>query len=108
MAREFAPRPVVYRTLDLKSNEYAGLEGGAEYEAAEENPMLGLRGCSRYLRDPESFRLELRAVARVFEEGLGNLRVMLPFGRFPRELAQCRRWAEGGPHAASAGSRRCG
>ena len=93
VARAFAPRPVVYRTLDLKSNEYAGLEGGAEYEAAEENPMLGLRGCSRYLRDPESFRLELRAVARVFEEGLDNLRVMLPFVRFPRELAQCRRWA---------------
>jgi pyruvate,water dikinase len=94
VARAFAPRPVIYRTLDLKSNEYAGLAGGEEYETAEENPMLGLRGCSRYLRDPESFRLELRAVGRVMAQGLDNLRVMLPFVRFPREILQCRRWAE--------------
>ena len=57
VAEAFNPRPVIYRTLDLKSNEYAGLQGGSEYEAREENPMLGLRGCSRYLSDPESFRL---------------------------------------------------
>jgi pyruvate,water dikinase len=94
VARAFAPRPVVYRTLDLKSNEYAGLEGGAEHEPAEANPMLGLRGCSRYLRDPDSFRLELRAVARVLEAGLHNVRLMLPFVRFPRELATCRQWVD--------------
>lgn len=94
VARAFAPRPVVYRTLDLKSNEYAELEGGAQYEDPEENPMIGLRGCSRYLHDPETFRLELRAVARVFESGLRNVRLMLPFVRFPHELAQCRQWVE--------------
>jgi pyruvate,water dikinase len=94
VARAFDPRPVVYRTLDLKSNEYIGLEGGDQYEAGEENPMLGFRGCSRYLADEESFRLELRAVKRAMESGLGNIKVMLPFVRFPRELAKCRKWAE--------------
>lgn len=90
VARAFAPRPVLYRTLDLKSNEYAGLEGGEQYEEKEENPMLGFRGCSRYGEDAESFQLELRAVRRVHESGLRNVKVILPFVRFPQELAQCR------------------
>lgn len=94
VARAFAPRPVLYRTLDLKSNEYAGLEGGAAHEDAEENPMIGYRGCSRYLDDPETFRLELRAVRRVLEAGLDNVRLLLPFVRFPEELARCRAWVE--------------
>jgi len=94
VARLFSPRPVLYRTLDLKSNEYAGLEGGAAYETREENPMLGLRGASRYLRDPECFRLELEAVSRVLGAGLDNLKLMLPFVRFARELIQCRTWVE--------------
>jgi len=94
VARAFEPRPVVYRTLDLKSNEYIGLEGGDRFEVNEENPMLGFRGCSRYLADEKSFRLELRAVKRAIDSGLGNIKVMLPFVRFPRELAQCRSWAE--------------
>lgn len=93
VAEAFFPRPVVYRTLDLKSNEYIGLEGGDRYEVGEENPMLGFRGCSRYLADEESFRLELRAVRRVIDSGLGNVKIMLPFVRFPRELEQCRKWA---------------
>jgi len=94
VAKAFAPRPIVYRTLDLKSNEYAGLEGGANYEDQEENPMLGFRGCSRYLDDVESFRLELQALKRVLDCGLHNIRMMLPFVRFPREIAQCREWIE--------------
>jgi len=93
VARAFYPRPVVYRTLDLKSNEYIGLEGGNLYEVQEENPMLGFRGCSRYLADEESFRLELRAVKRVIDSGLGNVKIMLPFVRFPRELERCHDWA---------------
>ena len=93
VAEAFFPRPVVYRTLDLKSNEYIGLEGGKLYEVSEENPMLGFRGCSRYLADEESFRLELRAVKRVIVSGLSNVKIMLPFVRFPRELEQCRKWA---------------
>lgn len=92
VAEAFHPRPVIYRTLDLKSNEYAGLQGGSDYEEREENPMLGLRGCSRYLSDPESFRLELRAVGRVRDAGLRNVKVMLPFVRFPQEVARCREW----------------
>jgi pyruvate,water dikinase len=94
VAQAFFPRPVVYRTLDLKSNEYIGLEGGNRYETQEENPMLGFRGCSRYLADPESFRLELSAVKKVIDGGLGNVKIMLPFVRFPRELEQCRQWVE--------------
>ena len=94
VAKAFFPRPVIYRTLDLKSNEYVGLEGGEEYESAEENPMLGLRGCSRYVDDEESFRLELRAVKQVIGAGLGNVKIMLPFVRFPSELAKCRSWVE--------------
>jgi len=93
VAQAFFPRPVVYRTLDLKSNEYIGLEGGNLYEVQEENPMLGFRGCSRYLADEESFRLELRAVKRVIDSGLGNVKIMLPFVRFPRELELCSGWA---------------
>lgn len=92
VATAFHPRPVTYRTLDLKSNEYAQLDGGAEFEQAEENPMLGFRGCSRYVDNPESFRLELRAVKRVIESGLDNIRLMVPFVRFPRELENCHQW----------------
>jgi pyruvate,water dikinase len=92
VAQAFFPRPVIYRSLDLKSNEYASLEGGEEYEEKEENPMLGHRGCSRYVAHPESFRLELRALARARARGLTNLKLMLPFVRFPEELAQCRAW----------------
>ena len=90
VARDFYPRPVTYRTLDLKSNEYAGLLGGDKFEEHEENPMLGLRGCARYLASPASFRLELRAVKHVRESGLTNVRLMVPFVRFPGELVQCR------------------
>jgi pyruvate,water dikinase len=90
VARAFFPRPVVYRTLDLKSNEYAGLEGGEAFEKPEANPMLGFRGCSRYREEAASFRLELDAVRRVIESGLTNVRLMLPFVRFPAELAACR------------------
>ncbi len=94
VAQAFFPRPVVYRTLDLKSNEYVELEGGKQYEPSEENPMMGFRGCSRYMEDEESFRLELRAVKRVIDSGLTNVKIMLPFVRFPRELEQCRHWIE--------------
>lgn len=92
VAEAFAPRPVLYRTLDLKSNEYAGLEGGKDFEQKEENPMIGFRGTARYLREPEVFRLELRALRQARHKGHRNLRLMLPFVRFPSELEQCRAW----------------
>ncbi|MBZ5703217.1 MAG: hypothetical protein LAN84_15390 [Acidobacteriia bacterium] len=94
VAAAFAPRPVIYRTLDLKSNEYAGLDGGAAYEQKEENPMLGYRGCSRYVAEPECFRLELQAVRRARAQGFDNIKLMLPFVRLPEELRQCRAWIE--------------
>jgi pyruvate, water dikinase len=80
----FAPHPVIVRLSDFKSNEYANLIGGSNYEPHEENPMIGFRGASRYV-DPSfaaSFALECRAMKKVREEmGLTNAWVMIPFVR---------------------------
>jgi pyruvate,water dikinase len=78
------PRPVIVRLSDFKSNEYANLVGGREFEPAEENPMLGLRGASRYYsaRYRDGFALECRAIRRLREElGFGNVIVLVPFCR---------------------------
>jgi pyruvate, water dikinase len=85
-ARAFDPRPVVYRTTDFKTNEYSGLKGGEKYEQSEENPMIGYRGASRYVRDIEVFRLEIEAIKRVRQQHK-NLWVMIPFVRTPEEMA---------------------
>lgn len=85
-AQAFYPRPVVYRTTDFKTNEYRNLKGGTPYEPEEENPMIGWRGCFRYLEDREVFDLEVSAIAQV-EKEFDNLRVMIPFVRTPEELA---------------------
>jgi pyruvate,water dikinase len=90
IARPFAPRPVTYRTHDFRSNEFRGLEGGERFEPIEANPMIGFRGALRYTRDPALLRLELAAVTRVWDAGLRNLHVMLPFVRTPGELRGCR------------------
>jgi pyruvate,water dikinase len=82
------PNPVIVRLSDFKSNEYAHLIGGAAFEPKEENPMLGLRGASRYYSDRyrEGFALECRALKKVREEiGLDNVIVMVPFCRTPKE-----------------------
>jgi pyruvate, water dikinase len=84
IAAAFHPRPVIVRFSDFKSNEYAGLLGGAAFEPHEANPMIGFRGASRYYdeRYREGFALECRAIRRVREEmGLANVRVMVPFCR---------------------------
>jgi pyruvate,water dikinase len=88
VTRAFAPRPVVYRTMDFRSNEFRGLTGGAAFEPAEENPMIGFRGCFRYIRDPELFALELQTLARVRDE-TPNLHIMIPFVRTRWELEAC-------------------
>jgi pyruvate,water dikinase len=78
------PRPVVVRMSDFKSNEYAGLIGGRDFELDEENPMIGFRGASRYHspRYKEGFLLECAAIKKVREEiGLTNIIVMIPFCR---------------------------
>ncbi len=85
--KPFYPRQVVYRTNDFKTNEYRALKGGEQYEAVEENPMLGYRGASRYISDIETFRLELEAIKKVRKE-YDNLWVMVPFVRTPSELAK--------------------
>jgi pyruvate,water dikinase len=88
-AAAFAPRPVTYRTIDFRTNEFRGLRGGERFEPVEANPMIGYRGALRYPREPEVFQLELDAIGRVWDAGHANLHVMLPFVRSARELARC-------------------
>jgi pyruvate, water dikinase len=86
-ASAFYPRPVVYRATDFKTNEYRNLEGGDKYEPKEENPMMGYRGASRYIQEPEIFKMELEAIKKVREEfGMKNLWLMIPFVRRLGEL----------------------
>lgn len=88
LASPFHPYPVIVRLSDFKTNEYAGLLGGADFEPKEENPMIGWRGASRY-DDPRyrpGFELECRALRRVRHEmGFSNVVVMVPFCRTPDE-----------------------
>jgi pyruvate,water dikinase len=88
VTRAFAPRPVVYRTIDFRTNEFRGLEGGDRFEPVEANPMIGYRGCFRYIREPDLFDLELELLARVREE-TPNLHLMIPFVRTRWELEAC-------------------
>jgi len=86
VATPFAPRPVVYRCLDFKPDEFLGLPGGEKYEREAghvgPNPLLGFRGTFRYVKEPDIFRLECRAIKKVREEyKLTNVHVMLPFVR---------------------------
>jgi pyruvate,water dikinase len=88
IAAAFHPRPVIVRMSDFKTNEYASLLGGAAFEPAEANPMLGFRGAARYAHPAyaEGFALECRAMRRVRGEmGLDNLVLMIPFCRRVRE-----------------------
>ncbi|HSM84940.1 MAG TPA: phosphoenolpyruvate synthase, partial [Candidatus Limnocylindrales bacterium] len=88
IAAGFYPKPVIVRTSDFKTNEYAGLLGGTEFEPREENPMIGFRGASRYY-DPRysaGFALECAALARVRGKmGLTNVKIMIPFCRTAEE-----------------------
>jgi pyruvate, water dikinase len=84
IAAAFAPKPVIVRLSDFKSNEYAHLLGGERYEPKEENPMIGFRGASRYRSESfkEAFALECQALKRVRDEmGLENVEIMIPFVR---------------------------
>ncbi|MBI2917653.1 MAG: phosphoenolpyruvate synthase [Chloroflexi bacterium] len=85
-AWNFYPRPVVYRFTDFKTNEYRGLKGGDAYEGEEENPMLGYRGCSRYIAERDVFQLEIDAI-RSARQRFENLWVMAPFVRTVKEMA---------------------
>jgi pyruvate,water dikinase len=84
VARAIQPKPVVVRLSDFKTNEYRGLKGGEKYEIIEENPMLGWRGCSRYISKwyDKAFRLECQAIKKCRTEwALKNVYVMLPMVR---------------------------
>ncbi len=91
IAAAFWPKPVVVRMSDFKTNEYANLLGGADFEPHEENPMLGFRGASRYAHPAyaEGFALECQAMKRVRETmGFTNVILMLPFVRRVEEAEQ--------------------
>lgn len=88
IAAAFYPNDVIVRMSDFKTNEYANLIGGKEFEPLEENPMLGFRGASRYynVRYKEGFALECKAMKRVRDEmGLDNVKLMIPFCRTVEE-----------------------
>lgn len=94
-AEAFSPRPVVYRATDFKTNEYRNLKGGDKYEPQENNPMIGYRGASRYIKEPDLFGLELQAIKKVRDEyDLKNLWIMIPFTRTLEEMRQCKRLVE--------------
>ena len=91
IAAAFYPKPVIVRMSDFKSNEYAALLGGEGFEPEEENPMIGLRGASRYHSETfaECFALECAAMKQVREEmGLDNLELMIPFARTVDEVKE--------------------
>jgi pyruvate,water dikinase len=90
IAKAFHPRPVIYRATDFRSNEFRKLTGGEAHEPLEENPMIGFRGCYRYVKDPALFQLELRALHQV-RASYPNLHLMIPFVRTGWEMAACRR-----------------
>jgi pyruvate,water dikinase len=88
IAAAFYPKPVIVRTSDFKSNEYANLIGGQQFEPSEENPMIGWRGASRYYDEKyrEAYHLECKALKRVRDEiGLTNVIPLIPFCRTPVE-----------------------
>jgi pyruvate,water dikinase len=88
IAAAFYPKDVIVRMSDFKTNEYANLIGGKEFEPEEENPMIGFRGASRYYNDRyrEGFKLECEAMKRVRNDmGLTNVKLMIPFCRTVEE-----------------------
>jgi pyruvate,water dikinase len=90
VAREFRSLPVLYRTMDMHSNDLLNLVGGSDFEEHEDNPALGCRGVNRSIRDPDTFDAELAAVGRVRAEGHANINLMLPFVRWPEEVVWAR------------------
>ena len=91
LASAFSPKRVIVRLSDFKSNEYAHMVGGHDYEPNEENPMLGFRGASRYIAPSmqDCFELECKAIKYVRDEmGLNNVEIMIPFVRTTDEAAQ--------------------
>jgi pyruvate,water dikinase len=89
VADAFYPRPVWVRTLDAPTDEFRAMKGG-EDEPFEHNPMLGMRGIRRDLRDTEHFKLEMAAFKKLFELGYDNVGIMLPLVQHPKELKKAK------------------
>ena len=98
ITQAFAPRPVVYRSIDFRSNEFRGLEGGDRFEPHEDNPMIGYRGCFRYIDQPDLFGLELDVLGSVVAQ-TPNIKLMIPFVRTGWELERCLRLVRAHPSA---------
>lgn len=96
VAAAFSPRPVVYRASDFRTNEFRNLKGGDAFEPEEHNPMIGYRGCYRYVSNPDLFGLELEALSRVRERN-PNLHLMIPFVRTKWELERCLELVDASP-----------
>ncbi|MCS7132890.1 MAG: PEP-utilizing enzyme, partial [Aigarchaeota archaeon] len=99
VAQAFYPNPVVYRFLDFKPDEFLTLPGGEKYEREAghvgPNPLIGYRGAFRYIKEPDIFRLECRAIKKVREDyGLKNVWVMVPFVRRIEEFVQAKKIME--------------
>ena len=105
VGRAFAPRPVIYRTIDFRTNEFHDLTGGADFEPLERNPMIGYRGCYRYVREPDLFALELEGLARVRDEA-PNVHLMIPFVRTKWELEACLELVDASPLGRQRGLQR--
>ncbi|WP_204079520.1 phosphoenolpyruvate synthase [Mycobacterium riyadhense] len=105
IASAFGARPVIYRATDFRSNEFRGLRGGEAYEPVEHNPMIGFRGCYRYIKEPGLFSLELEALARVREQN-PNVHLMIPFVRTRWELEACLSLVDASPLGAHRGMHR--
>ncbi|NET55185.1 MAG: response regulator [Symploca sp. SIO2E6] len=93
-AATFAPRPILYRSSDWRSPEFQFLASETSTTESAVNPILGLRGTRRYLKDPTSFEVELAALAQVYSHGYTNIQLMLPFVRAVEEFIFCRRHVE--------------
>lgn len=94
IAAAFAPRLVIYRATDFRSNEFRNLAGGQDFEPVEHNPMIGYRGCYRYVKEPDLFMLELTALAEV-RDRYPNVHLMIPFVRTRWELDECLHLVDG-------------
>ena len=88
--RAFYPRPIIYRAIDFRTNEFRNLRGGEKYEAVEQNPMIGFRGCYRYVLNPDLFELELKVIQKIREQDK-NLHLMIPFVRTLWEFKRCKK-----------------
>jgi pyruvate, water dikinase len=94
--RAFYPRPIIYRAIDFRTNEFRNLRGGDKYEAVEQNPMIGFRGCYRYIINSDLFDLELKVLQKVRELDK-NLHLMIPFVRTLWEFQRCKKLIDATP-----------